>query len=127
MDIGKFGLIDVLALFGLVVHELPQEHPKEAQAADDDESPLPAKVLGKRGYEKRCGKGAHGCTGIEDGGCKRAVFLGEIFGRGLDGGREVSGLTKCQDAAAEEEQVHANRGDGKRNVGTSLNGPEGCN
>ena len=125
MDVFQLGFADVFAVFGLVIHELPEEHPDESQAADDDEGPLPAESLGKRRDGQRSGESAHGGTCIEDGRRECAVFLGEIFGRSLDGRREVARLAKGQDAAAEQEQVDRRRGYRKGYIGTGLNGPQG--
>ena len=37
-----------------------------------------------------------------------AVFLGEVLGRGLDGGREVAGFTNGQNHAAGQEEPNGN-------------------
>ena len=112
MDIGKLLLVHMFTLFRLVVHELPEEHPDEAQAADDDKGHFPAKVLGERRDQERSGQCAHGCTCIEDGSSESTVLLGEVLGRGLDGRREVTGLAQRQDTPAQEEEVNTYRRDG---------------
>ena len=125
MNIFQFGLVHVLALFRLVIHELPEEHPQEAQRADDDESHLPAEVLGQRRDQERSGQRTHGGACIEDGSGEGAVLLGEVLGRGLDGGREVAALTQCQDAPAQQEEIDTHRRDGKGHVGSGFDSPQG--
>ena len=103
MNIFQLSLVDMFALLGLVVHELPEEHPDEAKSTDDDESPFPTESLGQRRDAKRSGKSAHRGSSIEDRGRESPVFLGEIFSGHLDGRREVSSLSKGEDATAQQE------------------------
>ena len=66
MYVFKFGSVDVLAVFRLVVHKLPEEHPDKAEGTDDDECPFPTERAGERRYRQRCGKCAYGRAGIEN-------------------------------------------------------------
>ena len=125
VDVGQLGFVDPAALLGLLVHEGPEEHPDEAQAADDDEGPFPAELHGEGRNQERSGQRSHGGAGVEDGGREGAVLLREIFSRHLDGGREVAGFAEGEDAPAEEEQVDGGRRYGERDVAAHFEGGEG--
>ncbi len=90
MHIFKFRLVHVLAVFRLVVHKCPEEHPDESESADDDESPFPTELECERGYAQRSCESTYRCTGIEYGSCECTVFLGKVFGSDLDGCGEVA-------------------------------------
>ena len=125
VDVSQFGLVHMLALFRLLIHEGPEEHPDEAQGTDDDEGHFPAELHRERRDAQRRGKRAHGSTGVEDGCRESAVLLREVLGGHLDGRREVAGLAERQDAPAEEEQIDGRRRDGQRDVGSDLDALEG--
>ena len=115
----------MLAVFRLVVHESPEEHPDKAEGSDDDEGHLPAELDCKRRDEKRSGESAYRCSSIEYGGGEGPVLFREIFSSHLDGCRKVSGLSQGKDASAEEEQVDRCRGYSQRYVASCLDSLEG--
>ena len=116
-------------LVRLVIHENPESHPDEAEGAYDDEGHLPASaytlVLEELGEERNGGRsheGADGCACVEDRSREGTVFLREVFGCGLDGGREVAGLAEGQYAAGCDEKPYADAGNRQGSGGTGLDG-----
>ena len=98
----------------------PQSHPEESQHTDDDESHLPTPGTSQQGDGGRSCQGSHRGTAVEDGGGERTVFLGEVLGSDLDGGREVAGLTEGEYHTAREEEIHRHGGDGYGGVTRQL-------
>ena len=132
MDVGQLGLVDVLRLLGLLVHEEPEAHPEEAQGTDDQEGHLPAaadtlilEVLRKQRNRGRSDQCTYRRTGVEDRRGEGAVLLREIFGGHLDGGGEVARLTEGEDAARRQEEPDTRRSDGQRHGGTRLDRSHG--
>ena len=114
----------MLALFRLVVHEGPEEHPHKAQAADDYKGPLPSQGCGQRRNAQRGGQSAHRGTCVEDGGGKSPVLLGEILCRHLDGGREVTRFTQRQNTPAQQEQPDGDGGNHHGYLRTCFHSPQ---
>jgi len=105
---------------GLLVEPHPQAHPHESQHTDDDEGHLPAPGTRQQGNRGRSGQRAHGGTAVEDGGGEGTVLLGEVLGRHLDGGGEVTRLSQGEHHTARQEQVHRHGGDGHGGITRQL-------
>ena len=113
MHIGELCGIDMLRILGLVVHELPEEHPHETEHTNDDECHLPAISFGKSRDGKRSCKSTYRRTSIEDRGGKGTVALREIFSSNLDCCREVACLTKGEDTTTEDKEIDRESGNSK--------------
>nr|GEU28092.1 hypothetical protein [Tanacetum cinerariifolium] len=102
-NVGQLVLGQAFLLLRLVVQDDPHAHPEKADAADDDEGPLPAPHGRDQRHRDRSQHGADVGARIEDAGGERTLFLGEVFRGGLDRGREVTGLAHGQHGARDHE------------------------
>ena len=108
-NIIQFRFIDMLALTRCRVHEDPQAHPNETKRTDYDKRHFPTPSLCQQRNGYRSDQSADRSTSIKDRSGISTVFLGEILSCHLNGSREVTGFTQCQNTAGSQEEIHTHR------------------
>jgi hypothetical protein len=81
----------------------PDDEPDHAEAAGEDEGPLPAEMGGDPGHREGNEDGSDAGAAVEEAGGEGAFAFGEPFRDGLDGGGEVAGFAKAEEEAGDAE------------------------
>ena len=87
--------------------EHPESEPDEAKRTDDDESHLPAIILGNQGDADGCDECSDSAAAVEDAGREGSVLLWEVLCGYLNGAGEVAALAQTKHDATNDKEPGA--------------------